>query len=157
MLKLQHVSLIVADLAKTRAFYGDFMGMRELKRPGIFKFDGAWFESDGTEVHMILEEHTTAPAGLRDGGEGAKTGLATHFAFEVDDVYAWEARAKEMGVPIAGGPMLRGDGIIQMYMYDPDRYLVELFQNAGVTEGAVDRPPVNVVRESARKKNDNKN
>ena len=142
MLKLQHASLIVADMAATRSFYGGFLKMKELKRPDIFKFDGAWFESDGTEVHMILEEHTTAPAGLREGGEGAKTGLATHFAFEVDDVYAWEQRAKNMNIPIVGGPMLRGDGIVQMYVSDPDMYLIELFQKAGITEGALDRNPV---------------
>ena len=142
MLKLQHASLIVADMAKTRAFYGDFLGMQELQRPDIFKFDGAWFESEGTEIHMILEEHTTAPAGLRAAGKGAETGLATHFAFEVDDVQAWEIRSKEMNISIVGGPMLRGDGIVQMYVYDPDLYLVEFFQKAGMTEGAVDRPAV---------------
>lgn len=138
-LKLQHCSLIVADMTESRAFYCGFLGMRELPRPDIFKFDGAWLEREGAEIHLILEADTNSPAGFRKGGKGAEKGLATHFAFEVDDLNAWETRAKEFGIPIFGGPMLRGDGVIQMYFYDPDNYLIELFQQAGITEGAVDR------------------
>jgi len=142
MLKLQHGSLVVADLEKSKAFYGEYLGMEEVPRPETFTFGGAWFISDGTEMHMILEADTTAPAGLRPGGKGAETGLATHFAFLVDDVHKMAERAQEMDVPIVGGPMLRGDGILQLYLHDPDRYLIELFQQVESNEGAVERAAV---------------
>ena len=142
MLKLQHCSLVVADLDEAKAFYGDYLGMEEIPRPPTFTFDGAWFVSEGTEIHMILAADTTAPAGLPPAGKGEQTGLATHFAFLVDDVYNMAERAQEMNVPIVGGPMLRGDGILQLYLHDPDRYLIELFQQVDSNEGATERAPI---------------
>lgn len=142
MPKLQHASVIVADLEKSKAFYGEFLGMEEIPRSPTFTFGGAWFISEGTEIHMILEADTTAPAGLRPAGKGAETGLATHFAFLVDDVHAMAERAKAMDVPIVGGPMLRGDGILQLYLHDPDLYLIELFQRVESNEGAVERAAI---------------
>ena len=38
---LHHVSLVVQDLARAKAFYGDVLGLQELPRPP-FDFDGAW-------------------------------------------------------------------------------------------------------------------
>ena len=142
MIKLQHCSLVVSDLDKSKKFYGDFLGMEEIPRSPTFTFAGAWFSSEGREIHMIQAKDTTAPAGLPDPGRGEQTGLATHFAFEVDDLAAMEARAQEMGVPIVGGPLPRGDGVHQMYLHDPDRYLVELFQWVNSGEGGPERGAV---------------
>ncbi|MGB0387441.1 MAG: VOC family protein [Ardenticatenaceae bacterium] len=142
MLKLQHGSLVVTDLDKSKAFYGDYLGMEEIPRSPTFTFDGAWFLSEGTEIHMILDADTTAPAGLPPAGKGEQTGLATHFAFLVDNVYEMAERAQNMNVPIVGGPMLRGDGILQLYLHDPDRYLIELFQRVDSNEGATERAPI---------------
>jgi len=142
MLKLQHCSLIVVDLDRSKAFYRDYLGMEEIPRSPTFTFGGAWFISEGTEIHMILAADTTAPAGLRPGGKGAETGLATHFAFLVDDVYKMAERAQEMNVPIVGGPILRGDGILQLYIYDPDSYLIELFQRVESNQGATERAAI---------------
>lgn len=143
MLKgLQHCSLVVSDLDKARWFYGEFLGMKEVPRPSNFTFAGAWFRSQGTEIHMITGQDTTAAPGLPDPGEGEITGLATHFAFEVEDVYAMRQRAEEMGVDIVNGPIPRGDGAYQLYVHDPDRYLVELFQWIDSGEGAAERGAV---------------
>ncbi|MEM7032774.1 MAG: VOC family protein [Chloroflexota bacterium] len=142
MLKLQHCSLVVTDLDKAKAFYIDYLGMEEIPRSPTFTFAGAWLISEGTEIHMILEKDTTAPAGFAPAGVGEQTGLATHFAFLVDNVYEMAERAQTMGVSIVGGPMLRGDGILQLYLHDPDQYLIELFQRVESNEGATERAPV---------------
>ena len=142
MVKLQHCSLVVEDLERSKAFYRDFLGMEEIPRSPAFTFAGAWFLSEGSEIHIIQAKDTTAPAGLPDGGLGEKTGLATHFAFEVDDLAAMAERARQMKIPIVGGPMPRGDGVHQMYFHDPDRYLVELFQWVDSGEGAKERGAV---------------
>jgi catechol 2,3-dioxygenase-like lactoylglutathione lyase family enzyme len=142
MLKLQHCSLVVSDLARSKAFYRHFLGMTEIPRSPTFTFAGAWFTSEGREIHMIQAKDTTAPAGFADPGRGEKTGLATHFAFEVDNLAVMEARAKEMDVPIVGGPLPRGDGVYQMYLHDPDRYLIELFQWVDDGTGAAERGAV---------------
>ncbi len=138
-MKLQHCSLIVRDLEKSKAFYRDFLGMREIPRSPTFTFAGAWMLSGGTEIHMIQEKDTTAPAGFANGGEGEKTGLSTHFAFEVADLAALIERAKSLDISIVGGPIQRGDGVTQAYFHDPDRYLIELFEHTGTNDGASER------------------
>ncbi len=125
---LAHNGLVVRDLDKTRWFYGTVIGMTEVPRPKTFKFGGAWFQCGDSELHFILAEHTSAPAGWADPGTASKTGLATHIAFEVDDMPAMQARLQSHGVEIAGGPIARGDGVMQLYVFDPDHYFVEFFQ-----------------------------
>ncbi len=49
----------------------------------------------------------------------------------MDDLDAALARLDEHGVPLIGGPMPRGDGYDQVFMRDPDGYVIELFQHTG--------------------------
>ena len=56
-----------------------------------------------------------------------KAGLAHHFAFEVDDAYGAAAALKANDVAIMGGPTTRPDGCIQLWFYDPDGHVVEVF------------------------------
>jgi catechol 2,3-dioxygenase-like lactoylglutathione lyase family enzyme len=127
-LSLAHCGLVVRDLAVTRAFYRDVVGMTEVPRPANFKFAGLWMHSGESELHMIQARDTVAPPGLPDQGVAVKTGLATHIAFEVDDLAAVRARLDAHSVVIQGGPMPRGDGVMQLYVLDPDGYMLEFFQ-----------------------------
>lgn len=74
-------------------------------------FRGAWFRRGASEVHVILADDTTAPPGLPDSGPARYTGLATHLAFEVDDLDAVVEHLQRHAVPIFGGPVARGDGV----------------------------------------------
>jgi glyoxylase I family protein len=48
-----HFQVTVTDIEKSRAFYGGFLGLRELKRPN-FDFPGAWFQlANGQELHIV--------------------------------------------------------------------------------------------------------
>ncbi|MEM6284210.1 MAG: VOC family protein [Chloroflexota bacterium] len=128
---LAHMGLVVKDIEKTRWFYGTVLGMEEVPRPEQFRFRGAWFQSGDSQLHMILAEDTVAPTGFEDAGNAVKTGLATHIAFEVPDLDAVVTRLKAHDVEIKGGPMPRGDGVVQVYLHDPDGYMVEFFQWVG--------------------------
>lgn len=66
--------------------------------------------------------------GARISGPAKRTGLATHMAFDVADLEAARQHLERQGVEIVGGPMARGDGVMQLYVHDPDGYLIELFQ-----------------------------
>ena len=125
---LQHSGLVVRDLERSRWFYGTVLGMEEKPRPANFKFGGAWFQCGDSQVHLIVASDTTAPAGFVDAGPAKNTGLATHLAYEVDDLAAVKVLLEQHGITILGGPMLRGDGVKQMYFQDPDGYLLECFQ-----------------------------
>lgn len=125
--KLDHSGLVVRDLDRARWFYGDALGLVEVPRPKSFVFRGAWFRGSSFELHLILSDDTTAPAGFGDLGEGALLGLAHHLAFEVEDLDAALARLRGYGVEIVSGPLPRGDGAIQAYVFDPDGNFLEFF------------------------------
>ena len=128
---LQHCGLVVSDLEKSCWFYGTVVGMEQVPRPHNFTFKGAWFRGGGGELHLIAASDTTAPAGFLDPGVGKRTGLATHIAFEVTDLAVIKARLDQHGIEILGGPLLRGDGAKQLYLQDPDGYMIEFFQWLG--------------------------
>ncbi|MDR7570223.1 MAG: VOC family protein, partial [Armatimonadota bacterium] len=99
---LQHCSLVVRDLERSRWFYGKVLGLEEVPRPSTFTFRGAWFRRQNAEVHLILAEDTTAPPGFPEAGSAKRTGLATHFAFEVADLEAAREELLRAGIPILG-------------------------------------------------------
>lgn len=125
--KLDHSALVVRDLAASRRFYGEILGLEEIARPSSFTFGGCWFRGAGFELHLILAADTTAPAGFGEAGPAAARGLAHHLAFEVDDLAAAEAHLRASGVAIVGGPLPRGDGPVQLYVNDPDGNFLEFF------------------------------
>ncbi|HEX4746357.1 MAG TPA: VOC family protein [Gaiellaceae bacterium] len=132
--RLQHCGLIVADLDRSRRFYGDALGLEEVARPHNFVFEGAWFQVGEDQIHLLVEGETTGRAGTGDPGPSVATGLATHIALEVDDLEAAVARLDEHDVELAGGPMPRGDGYDQVFMFDPDGHVIELFQHTGADQ-----------------------
>jgi catechol 2,3-dioxygenase-like lactoylglutathione lyase family enzyme len=132
--RVQHVGLVVSDLERSRRFYRDALGFEEVPRPGNFRFEGAWFQVGDDQVHLLVESETTSRAGGADPGPSVRVGLATHVAIETDDLAAAIARLGEHGIALAGGPMPRGDGYDQVFLRDPDGYVVELFEFTGADQ-----------------------
>lgn len=123
---LDHVTLVVSDLERSRKFYCEVLGMAETCRPA-FPFPGLWFQAGHTQVHLILEMPGCGTTGDAQDGPEIRAGLAHHFAFEVEDAHAAAEHLKARGVRIMGGPARRPDGCIQVWFYDPDGYVVEVF------------------------------
>jgi catechol 2,3-dioxygenase-like lactoylglutathione lyase family enzyme len=122
---IDHVTVVVKSLEMSREFYVDVLGMQEVPRPR-FRFPGLWFEAGPTQIHLIEEHPESGPARVFVP-EKCEISRTHHFAFEVDDAMAAAQRLQELGIPIAAGPKQRPDGPTQVYVMDPDRYLVELF------------------------------
>lgn len=122
-----HITLIVDDLHTTRKFYVEILGMKECSRPA-FDFPGAWFEVDGVQIHATVAGEL---AGLAGWGERNVKSISRghHFAFAVADMNAAVQAIEAQGIPIADGPKRRPDGFDQIYIYDPDGHLVELFSS----------------------------
>jgi len=118
---LDHVTIVVKDLAATRRFYVDVLGMEEVARPN-FSFVGQWFQAGPTLIHTILEAEGTGRAGFTR--ENNTRGH--HFAFLVSDAEAAYARLQELGVPVVSPPRTRPDGAVQVFLQDPDGHLVEV-------------------------------
>ncbi len=120
---LDHAALLVKDVERSRRFYGQVLGMEEVPRPSNFTFPGAWFRKERAEIHLIGEAEPGRVAQVQPGGyrpDELSVGYTAHIAFEVTNLEAHN-------VEIVGGPRPRGDGVLQMYVCDPDGYIVEFF------------------------------
>jgi len=121
---IDHVTLVVADLERSRAFYVDLLGMQSIARPP-FSFNGLWFQAGATQIHLILEHAESGPAGNLEPRD--RLGMRSHhLAFEVADATSAVAWLRECGVPVVAGPKFRPDGAVQTFVTDPDGHLVEL-------------------------------
>lgn len=127
--KADHVALLIQDVERSREFYTHVLGMQEIPRPKNFNFPGAWLTTGDFQIHLIGEETEGRARQANPGYQPAELaiGHCTHVAFEVPDLDAAVQRLRELGVSIAGGPRPRGDGVQQLYICDPDGYVVELF------------------------------
>jgi catechol 2,3-dioxygenase-like lactoylglutathione lyase family enzyme len=129
---LNHVNLVVKDLAAAKRFYCQVLGMTDLPRPADLKLTGAWIRSGRAEIHLLVEACAThAPGDLsfaRIGEPGVDIGSSRHFSLVINDTAALTERLAAAGVPIAFGPITRFGGIVQTYCYDPDGHLVEFTQ-----------------------------
>ncbi len=123
--QIEHISIVVKDLERSRHFYVDVLGMTPVPRPN-FPFDGLWFQAGPTLLHLILEHPESGPAD-RDQPLHLQVSRTRHTAFLVDDALAAKARLDELGIPIASGPKPRPDGPMQLTVFDPDNNVIELF------------------------------
>lgn len=115
---IHHVSLLVTDLERSRAFYRDIVGLEEIERPP-FSFPGAWFRigEGGQQLHLIVYYGET----LRSGGIDTRDG---HFAIRVKDFDETLARLKQHGVDyVANRDSVAG--FAQIFVLDPDRNIIE--------------------------------
>jgi catechol 2,3-dioxygenase-like lactoylglutathione lyase family enzyme len=126
--RLDHGALVVADAARSRAFYVDGLGLREIPRPPSFDFPGFWVAVGDQQLHFIGEAEPdrarAVNAGWRD--DELARGYASHLALAVDDFEAYVAGLRDRGIPLAGGPRDRGDGVMQAYVADPDGHVIEI-------------------------------
>ncbi len=126
---LDHVAVIVADVERSRWFYGEVLGMSEVPRPESFSFPGAWFRSGTAEIHLIGEAEAGRAALLQPTyyERELRRGYLPHIAFRVAALPPVLAHLEQLGVPVVGGPQQRGDGVTQFYIRDPDGTVIEIF------------------------------
>jgi catechol 2,3-dioxygenase-like lactoylglutathione lyase family enzyme len=117
---LHHVAVCVTDIERSKRFYSEVLGLKEIARPP-FPFGGAWYEMpDGRQVHLIVHERPrtlrgTTEIDLRDG----------HLALGVADFDRAVAHLRAAGVECVERP----ENVTpwkQVYVTDPDGNVVEL-------------------------------
>ncbi len=123
---IDHVTLVVRDLAASHRFYAELLGMEPMPRPD-FDFAGSWFRAGKTLLHLILEHDRSGPAGPGNSDREPSTRMQ-HFAFRVPDANAaWEAlQASGASIRVISLPKFRPDGAVQVFLADPDGHVVEL-------------------------------
>ncbi|ACZ43167.1 Glyoxalase/bleomycin resistance protein/dioxygenase [Thermobaculum terrenum ATCC BAA-798] len=125
---LSHVTLVVADLERSAAFYRDVLGFTEVPTPPSFTHAVRWFVSGSAELHLIAARDAPQEPGDKAAhpDPSRDIGRARHVAFGVADLEGMLARLRRRGVQVLLGPRPRGDGVTQMYCMDPDGHLIEL-------------------------------
>jgi len=85
--KLDHVNIRTADLAATRRFYTEVMGMTDGYRPP-FDFPGIWIYAGDAPVIHVTDISKGSPRHPADGRIPEGTGMVDHIAFFGDDAEA---------------------------------------------------------------------
>jgi catechol 2,3-dioxygenase-like lactoylglutathione lyase family enzyme len=126
---LDSACLLVRDVERSRQFYTQVLEMEEIPRPSSFNFPGAWLKKGSAILHLIGEPESGRVDQIYPGSynrEELADGYGNHIAFEVEDLDEAVQDLKAHNIEIAGGPRPRGDGITQLYICDPDGYIIEL-------------------------------
>lgn len=120
--RAHHVSFGVSDLERSRAFYGELLGLEEIERPD-FGLPGAWYQAGEAQVHLIAQ-----PEGFAGGQPPpALNPIADHAAFEIDDYEKVLAELEARGVEV----LPTSPAVGQMWIRDPDGHIIELIQPGG--------------------------
>ncbi|MGH7511199.1 MAG: VOC family protein [Gemmatimonadales bacterium] len=112
MVRLSHVHLPVVDLARSRAFYRDQLGLQT----GFTSETMAEFPAAG----IVLDQET--------GFKRSKTPVTVGIG--VDDVDSAFAALEARGVPVVDPPTDQPWGVRNFYIRDPDGYVIEFEQPA---------------------------
>ncbi len=110
-MRLHHLALRVSDCERARVFYGDLLGLPELRRDAAQGTLRAVWLRAGDAV-LMLERR------LR--GSGPEAGSGHVLALAADDLPAWEARLFTAGVAIVDRTSHT------LYVQDPDGHRVGL-------------------------------
>lgn len=124
---VHHVTLVVDDLERSTRFYRDVMGMQAAFRPD-FGFPGLFFEAGNTQIHLIPRSGWHIKESTPHQAEGPD---ACHFAFELDDAVAARAVLAKHNVEVLRGPRQNKAGWVQLWIKDPDGYVLELLDRSG--------------------------
>jgi catechol 2,3-dioxygenase-like lactoylglutathione lyase family enzyme len=111
--RIHHVSVVVTDVERSRRFYGQVLGLREIAPPSTFDFPAFWFDLGDQHLHLIPrgEAEATSPR---------------HFAFQVDDAGRARAHLASHGVTTRETTPI--PGCDRFFIHDPDGNLIEVMQ-----------------------------
>lgn len=117
VLAIHHVSLLVADLTRARAFYEGVLGMQpDATRPSM-RFEGVWYTLGGAQIHLMCLPNPDAQ-GIRP----AHGGRDRHLALLINDFDDVQKQLNQLGMVIT----LSQSGRRALFCRDPDNNALEL-------------------------------
>ncbi len=124
---LDHCSVIITDVAKSRAFYAGVLGLKEIPKPRTFDFVALWFQlGDGQTIHLLQKPQPDSRS-------------PRHFALRVTDVQAAREHFRTHEVEIQEtGPIPHCD---RFFISDPDGNRIEVIQWHQVYDPATSGAP----------------
>jgi catechol 2,3-dioxygenase-like lactoylglutathione lyase family enzyme len=115
-----HYSIAVKDLESSTHFYHHILGFELMDRPN-FDFPGTWLRVGKNISLHLIEDSEMKPIEI----SGSRK---LHFAFAVEDIYVVRNFLTGHNIAIVKPIKERPDGVLQMFVRDPDGYYVEFNQ-----------------------------
>jgi len=109
--QIDHVSVIITDVERSRRFYRDLLGLKEINRPRTFDFIVLWFELGNHQLHLLLKDQPD-------------TRSPRHFALRVPDAAAARRYFREHSVRTEETTPIPGAD--RFFIYDPDGNRIEI-------------------------------
>jgi catechol 2,3-dioxygenase-like lactoylglutathione lyase family enzyme len=113
---LDHVNIRTTELARTRAFFTEVLGLTVGWRPD-FPFGGAWLYAGDKDVVHLVE--------VSRAGAATRGSALDHFAFAIDDYEGAERKLKKAGMAYESSAAPNGD-IRQLFVTELNGVTIEL-------------------------------
>ena len=111
--QIDHVSVLITDLGRSRRFYRDVLGLREIAKPKTFDFRVIWFDLGSQQLHLLLKPNPDSIS-------------PRHFALRVADIGAAREHCRRHGLaPEETTPIPHCD---RFFIHDPDGNRIEVIQ-----------------------------
>jgi glyoxylase I family protein len=111
--QLDHVSVLITDVERSRRFYRDLLGLKEIHKPRTFDFVVVWFDLGNQHLHLLLKDQ-------------ADTLSPRHFALRVTDVAAARSYCRAHGIATQETTPIPGAD--RFFIADPDGNRIEVIQ-----------------------------
>lgn len=118
-LSLLHVSFLVADLDRSRAFYEGVLGLEPSRGRPDLGFPGVWYEVGAGQIHLINQPNPDPVSGRPQHG-----GRDRHAAFAVAGLTQYAAALEAAGLPYTRSR----SGRAALFVRDPDGNTLELME-----------------------------
>src|SRR6266567_1446605 len=83
--QIDHVSVLITDVERSRLFYRDVLGLKEIAKPRSFDFVALWFQFGNQQLHLLQKPQPD-------------TRSPRHFALRVNDVEAARSYFRNLGI-----------------------------------------------------------
>jgi catechol 2,3-dioxygenase-like lactoylglutathione lyase family enzyme len=111
--QIDHCSVIITDVDRSRRYYRDVLGLTEIPKPRTFDFVVLWFQLGNQQLHFLLRDRPDAIS-------------PRHFALRVTDAQAARAHFLRLGLPVEETTPIPGAD--RFFTADPDGNRIEIIQ-----------------------------
>jgi glyoxylase I family protein len=111
--QLDHCSIIITDVERSRQFYGGLLGLREINKPRTFDFVVLWYDLGEDALHLLQKDKPD-------------TRSPRHFAFRVDNAAAARDYFRANKVLVEETTLIPGAD--RFFIHDPDGNRIEIIQ-----------------------------
>jgi glyoxylase I family protein len=116
--QLLHASILVMDVAASRAFYEGVLGLSPSAQRPDFGFPGVWYELGAQQIHVLALANAPQQIHPEHGGRDR------HIALSIDDVDALKAKLDTQGIAYT----LSRSGRRALFCRDPDGNALEFVE-----------------------------